>query len=110
MQWGQHYRELVATWKFPIYIGTRRKINALDGVHSVNGPERTASDALLTNVMAIFHCEMLVHEKSSARMSEMMQAVLNIIRVHSNMGIAYYYTTNGICEQYMRTIEKTLKS
>ena len=71
---------------------------------------QTVSDALLTNIIARFHCEKFVYDQAYAHMSEMMQGVLKLLRVHSNVSFAGYHARTAMCERYMRTIEKTLKA
>ena len=70
----------------------------------------TVSDALLTNIIARFGCETLVYDQASGFVSNLMQAVLKLLRIHSKIAIAGYHSATSQTERWIRTVQHCLKS
>ena len=71
---------------------------------------KTLADALLVHLIARFHCKTLIYDQQSGFMSTLMQEVLKLLRINSEIAVAGFHARTSICERYIRTVEKILKS
>jgi hypothetical protein len=72
---------------------------------------RSLADGLLTHIFARFGPpEKLYYDQQSGLMSDLMQSVLKLLRVHSEVAVANCHMKTAIAERKIRTVEQVLKS
>jgi len=68
------------------------------------------ADALLIHLIARYKCHTLIYDQQSAMMFGLMQSVLKILRIHSQVAVAGLHLMTSIAERMVRKVEDILKS